>query len=1489
MKLLVTILVFLSALNVFGETYRSVAQAYGEQGEVVEASCMTFEQGMDAGCEYFNSEAAQRFCSLNFGDRYIPFIPNGSNCSLEKAAQLRGEVRGEKLVQGLASEMDEIEAIITMIDRQGLNPLEDFGFKKPEIGNEFYTDTVKMLMAKMNGFKNRLNKNGKLNVSIHDEHTVTYLKYALRYLGVLSRLHKVYAYVAHENHIVLKTYTWKNLDYLNLSLKKEHGLEVMSQLNAAGNMVTDFKTKTVKNGKEIEFSIGEQGKQNFEFMAMEDPYSKTDYAKLVTYMGVRENLTNLWAVQRMTPEEVLNESETRSCGNFLSFRPSQRPSQKSESSMKSSIAYQDLLENDIFINDYLPRLENLIKSSWDVSLLSSKSAKELGVHVIHNVGKVRELLGQIYPPLTTDKQYRERAQEDAAMLLQAENVSWMEFSSYHFSTIILPGDNVLNSEAILERIAQEAYEKRLKAITEQFVAVYVWISDQGIKNVENEVKRFAEKNLKAEFKSRLKIQLQREMEEYGSREALASQNRENKEEQTLEQAKKAMVAVSVLDAVKSGVLNFQSMKTLEPSSVEELMMLFQERVEKEFFDLQQTLEHNEEFAKMISAFFKEIAQEYKDRFVDNSQGYARLTGTEEGRAAGLREISYAVARKWFARYPYEILGHALREYPYLNAGADTASIPVYAGNNPAALSNKDFLSHFSVNTDKEGNAFENYVEYKSNGSELFGATEALNKGKDPKRSRNNVDKITSGELGRPVEVVSPGKIKTTSGEVSIDGGKLTSLLKTFGVLKASNAGKELGSAGKSLAKSKTSLGRVLVINSPEKFLFRVLEALNLEHVGMSAKASGKFANDEASQKFLASAIISQAYQNAPILRNEVTWEKDVMKYCFTKTGTPFRCDTKKTVSLPVLERIGSVAYDRETGSFNENKAMELISLVIDNAIANTPNKLAKFCDANYINYTKDKNFKDAFKASGFLRTSLKSAAGQNQAKVKRLSRYDQEIKKEIRTKLEAWNEDYFEPLLEVFTYAALAALAVTLILGSGGTAAPGVIGAIYGLATTLMTVEFFISFPLVVGSLYSRVNTHFIEVPAQLQFQHSLASSQIDTAKVVDWDMLNQAKEENQSSKNWTAGLAPLDFLYGGMLVRHVQKESGMLGRAAYARLTGAKLRGWSAPPKTMMNNPRFSEIRKQVGASKALKSVAAHQVNRVKSFFPKYQSLPEGMLHTSALRLGLARKADSLKIGNKPWAILEDIGEHTAKLGSRLKSYSAYDELEKKLVREVRMTGALKPGEALRNFKKTAVYFVPATLFRRIGNRDAKGVLRFFTRFGDVWKQLKKAQGEVLTQKTERIEAVAAKLKEFQKGAKSAHYQADEQNLMAQFLETLTDNEIMVLEEVAKKSNGIFGNFKKVFKDYNLVLHTLKPTSYLSAYSGQEFGKPVYSSTYVLDGQIDAKYAIQSDAQDLINFYESMMKQNGEKTKAMDELREEVEESLSRAIKNENGSFKEL
>ena len=122
------------------------------------------------------------------------------------------------------------------------------------------------------------------------------------------------------------------------------------------------------------------------------------------------------------------------------------------------------------------------------------------------------------------------------------------------------------------------------------------------------------------------------------------------------------MAVNVLDALETETFDFRKMNTLEPQSIEELFMLFQDRVERDYKDLRQTLKHNEELSGLLNEMFQEIAKKFKERFTSED---GTFTGSGSERSRALREIAFSVAKKYSAKLPFNIsryrMGEALPE------------------------------------------------------------------------------------------------------------------------------------------------------------------------------------------------------------------------------------------------------------------------------------------------------------------------------------------------------------------------------------------------------------------------------------------------------------------------------------------------------------------------------------------------------------------------------------------------------------------------------------------------------------------------------------------------------------------------------------------------------------------------------------------------------------------------------------------------------------
>lgn len=1471
------------AFEARGEEYKPTKkQKEQDDYGVVKAACMTYEKSQKYSCEYYDYEPAQRYCSYYYGNKYLAFFPEGK-CSMANASAARGEVSSKKLLEGLSSLMDEAEAVMTSIDRHGVeSSMGGLASGKPKIGAEFYTEPMKRIMATMNMLKKQIYKNSHLKVRMDGDHVKTFLQYNFRYLALLARLYKTYAYVAHLNHYVLKSYDFKNLEYLNLRMKKEIGLEILNRVN--------YKVITANDGKDIEFVVGEQDRQTYEYLAMEKPESKTDYAKLITFIGARENLTNLWAVQRLTTKNI-QAYKIDSCGKgFLSMRAP-------GDNMKNSAAMNDLWDYDVFYNGYAPKWNDLVDASWEVDILDTNTkGKKLAYWTYKQVAELKTYLQtDIQTPIQDDNGFWEFAAQDGVMLNAAESETWKAFSNDHFSTFVLPGDNVRNKSKVVKRIVQEAYNKRVKAIVDTFQGAYPFLTDKGLAAVEEYINRYTSKYLKEDFETRLTMKLSSALAGYNNSSQLRPKNRKDKVDEILEVLKHTIRGAYIVDKIEDEKNIFNGMKLLDPRSMQELMTLFQHKLGR-FYDLRLTLERKPEFAQLLQNFFTEVTNKFNDRFISiDEYGNYEYNAEADARREGLREIVYEVAREYYKKYPYSIQDLMVRPnetlvYQYTVAQDNTyvkpymEYIPVYEDGTPAVLSNHDVQFSFDpkkFNLDFNRDDSDRYIVQQDNTyvhiNPMFTGVIPIKEKEKTVTSGYNKDKITTGEIGKPIRVTDSGNIVTPNG---VDYVPQEDIIDILDRVKAYNKDAVAKYKIKSSPqqKRKNHFERFdtheHIIQSEAQFFYRVFAALNVHVISLSKTfLGGQFANTEDDQLFLGQNLKGEALQAAPMLR-KVLIEGD---------------DYEHTLLDLLVARV----YNPTKGKITlEKSARDLIEQTIDKAVNSTSTQLAKFCNANYLNYKNDSRFKEIFHGAKFLRATLKSPYASRESEAEKIANFDEGIRKDLRTKWQAFNEDWGEPALKVLGTAALIALAIVLIVGSGGTATPGVMAgafsvkaALAGAASTFLAVEFFISFPLVVSSAYNRINTHFYELPAQIRFQKSLAHSQIDYSEVVDWDMIRADEKANTKQKWMQIPLIALDALYAGMLFRHVAKTTGFIGRGAYRRQTGVKLRGISAPPKSMfIKSGRFKDLRRQQGFFKAVKTKVNTVVTNAKMYLPKYQPLPPQMLNGVPLRMGIMKQAKKLGVASEPWKLLDDIRAYQQKLASRYTEFKHFVAAEGEILGKVRLNGKFTLKEVMQHgmqYHKLA--FIPKSYWQAVKSLDGKTFLKYLTDNDALWTKLKHMQGELVKKRADDIAKTISKMEDFQKAAKNGHITSQGDEMMGDLLRRLTDDEIMVLQEISRRSKGIMSNFKSVFKDHRKIVEGLRPISYLYGKAGVPFNPNSIYQNVIMGDIVSHNYKFQKPVEDLVNYYESMAKNYGNLSEEMRIMRREIEGDISHHMNVDN------
>ena len=1461
-----------------GETYTPSTK---ELDKVVEASCMYYEDGQKNNCSLYDYAPATKYCLENFGGKFLAFIPTPS-CSMSKASALRGEVNSKALVKGLDSSIEEAEALMTMLDKQGINSsLNGFDHKELDVSYEFYTNSVLTLLAKLKGIKTTFVDNGEANVRMTGKYVPHYLKHAFRYLTIVSRLHKLYAYVAHKNQNVLKTYKFDHFSELNLKLKKKYGLEILARVN--------YKVLTVDNGEYLEFEIGEQDKQTFEYMAMEKPRTKVEYGKLVQYLGVRETLTNHWAVQRLTTTTIPNP-KVRECGKgFLSFRPG------SSGSMSDSAAMKDLWEHDAFYSSYVKHWGKLIDASREESILSDAAASEMNYYTMTKVKDLKNYMtNDMYNSLATDGEFRQRASEDSELRLLAEDYAWDTYSNDHFASIVMPSDGILSKSKIAKRIADDAYKVRVEGIVNNIQGTFPYVSKSGLEGIKVYVESYMSKVHENEFKTRLERKLVSTLRNYNNQSELRRENRQQKIKETLEVVKKSVQAARILKGLEDEE-QIGKMLRLDPENVEELMMFFENKL-KSNFDIQYALENNPEWAKELSEFFEDIAKDFNKKYLVKKSGKYEYTGSTIARAQSLREITKKYAKVLHKKFPFDVQGYVLRQYqnrveifPRDNTRVARPRLPVFADGKPFNLSNRAFnaevsqtdinnvlnyVARLDENTADNSNVAHPY--FTSNPRTIPGVTPGWNK-----------DKLTTGEVAIPTFINKAGKIISPKGVVGQVNNELLRLVKNANILNKKSVAK-LESKPEVLKYTRArKISEEKRIKSMNHFVYRLLTVLNLNMMGYSNGIVGDlFASQNSDQELLAVNKTSQAYQMAPLLRNDYTWTESyrthVPSHGMYGSAASTTYESKRTKKLPLLTKISLEAYNKKSGYLDERKATQMIDAVITDGIKNAGSKLYKFCAANYLNYKNDQPFKDMFKASGFLRATIKNPMGGTEQEAKHLNDLDLAIVKDIRTKWEAANEDYLEPTLKVLGYAALVALAVVLIIGSGGTAAPGIVGGVYAFASGFLALEFFISFPIVVGSLYARVNTHFVEMPHQLKFQRSLAQSQVDFSQIVDWDMLRSEEAALKSKQAWTIGLMPLDFIYAGALVKHVGKATGTVGRGAYRRLTGVKLRGFSAPPAGTYKIERFKDLRSRLGAPKAIVAKGQQIVNRARAYQPRYQALAPELLNAAPLRIGLSRAAKEAGLQSKPWLLLEEIKTYQKTLSDRLSTYTEFVSKEAGYVQKLKLNGGVGFREVLDNgIQYSKFAFVPSSYLKAV--KEGR-LVKFLQDNSQMWTELKDMQAKMVKDRATNIGKTVDKMIDFKNGIQAGTIVREGDDLMGQMLKNFSDQEILVLKEISKRSKGKMGNFKQTFKDHARVVEGLRPMGYLYGNTAQKFKMAVYPQNTFMGDIVDVNYKYKSDSEDLINYYESMVSQNGSVTEEANRARQIIEERIAQSMSIDNG-----
>ncbi len=1420
--------------------------------QTVPASCLSYETAQKHACQLWDYEAAYNYCANNYGDRYLPYIPS-DQCSLELAEKEAGFIDPTRLIEGLEEKMVEAEGILFLIDRNDMKEsLSGLISSRPIVKNEFYTDIMTGLLTKLKIIKKEIYERSFYKVRFDAKEVEKFRELAFRYLGMVGRIHQVYAFVAHNNHKVLSSYSFEKLSYLNLKVKKTMGLELISKVN--------MKVRNIDN-ETVEIYESEQNKELYEYMALSEPTTESDYAKLVTFLGIRENLVNLWAVDRMTKVDLLRD-RLNSCGNFLSYR--------GEGPISSLPTVMENQQYDLFYNDYLKREEEIKEKLKEITPVSRGLVTQILLTAYQNQPEMKQLLSEYYNHKITDEMITKHFTEDAKLIVDGLKKDLESFTEYHFRTFVMPGDDILNKKVIYNQVTNSLLERVKYSLPEYILGAYPWISNKA----QAEIEKLIEARVSDDIADQLEVQVGRKLRSlflnYGKNKKFAEINFDKKVDEVYaiarENAKNAALAVKMDDRK----INHRNIK-LAPGSIEELMGYFELKLGSDFHDVKLTLEKNQKLSLILKGFFEKLTEEFnKEYLVQTDFNKFKLKGTDGERAQALWDILFKISREYFEKNEFQVTQTALvpnatmlsRDREELSNNPYT--IKVYEDGTPVTVHVNQFYKAFQEKIDIE-------IPWRDigmrMGSSLFGIEEIEDYGK-----RSNRDYTTDGTFGRPRSYIATrgrvyyGKDLSYIGYESLKRQYLMSLDITKDEISANN--KIIKQQERMLREQNEQMYEdAEIIKRPQRLFARIFELFKLP-IGSIANNynHASFNLDKDEKKHLLKTRLSKAYGESPLLRNEIKTEENRQVYNTSYWGG---ITTSKTVSeeveRPLLLKVGLHAY--QGGVVNENRAKDLIRKVIYQARREVKGKLGQFCQGKYLDYENDQLFKQNFKASAFLRETLKHGQDMTKITAARIRRLDHKVAENIRSPLEAANEDYIENSLIYLGIVTFIAIGVMFSIGTMGIAAPGTIGML-GL---FLSASNYVFLPLIVASTYSRLNTQFYEVPAQLKFQTSLAHSQVDAAKIADYDLIEEAAKDNRVNKYWTMGFLPLDLYFGHSVVKQFRTFIGTPGIRSYEKLTGMKFRNYSAPPQTMRENVSYRQLRQQFGVVKGALYRSKIGARNLMLKLPKYQFVPEELIKTAPLRMGIARAFKSKKIDAKPWVINDEIKQYHSLYDNRLKTYMKYSMEEANFIEHYYLKKGLTLKEKFVNgFSEYSKFgFTVKSFFKSIKERR---LISYLKEYGDLMKQLKEKQLQVVKSKAERLEKMIIKIDEF-KSINENSFKSSEQ-LVDDFLRMFTDEEISLFREIGKKIPGFLKGLKTIFKHHDEILRSLKPVQYQS---GVPFANKKEDLSDFLDYERDIQYSFKNEREDLVNFYESVMRQSYVKDqRASDQLSKEIEQKLS-------------
>ncbi len=1097
------------------------------------------------------------------------------------------------------------------------------------------------------------------------------LKIAARYHNVVSRLNQLYAEVAARSG-KKGSYSWSQLDRLGLILDKRFAVAIFREMPVPARHLTesyaeieDFaqlkselsKVKTyastiisqlgtqqvaefqdyasstiydrglsdmashlqselstnVRNYYKtdlVQFFVGMEERYFMEYTTLNDPKTRIEYARLLQFLAVRENLVNTWAINRLRDQGQRHQlpNLTSCADNSLTLKMNGNPT--------NSIYSQDLWRSDKYYNIMPKVFSKVIEAVGDYSLTdASKKLKlfnsEVGsiydyiaVQMLVNSQSPKKIRDALYIDLQLfdddplDMQAEEflsqlEVEDFASEVYSLEQNAWLANAEIFLNSALYIYDNMASDKAAY-RIANEFFKIRYRAALS---GIYKRTVDfEGISKTDaSKGERFISKNILALRKLWVDAVAGKIKSVLNTHFSAANQialKRDEKFDSIVETLKKgeSIRAASVNNSIEEGF--YQTSAKVHPMAVDNYE-LFLELFTKElrnyshyqnpqYYGFYETIKKKDSFASSVRSFLNDIKTDF-DAQVSGKEDELSPSQKNQYLQSAIKKHVY----RYFAKYPYsESSLQSFYSTAFSSAkGKEAEGAPLWM------IANNDS---------------EQYATFYIPTSIYLGGEESTDNLLDP-----SANAFESEDFSSQTDSVTQ---------------------------------KSIYNLGEFVAYDPNAKGVDYFIRPSKNVIFyEMFKILGFTESQLRSKSHNRylsFFTAPSVQNQLTSKQVSAAYTAQPLLKQKMDLSRTVRKRVYYNSGTPYgmgmtsRIETvTERTKVTALELMAIRAFNKDTGAINYAEVKKIIQEALDKANASLmyvsnkgvkKSRIQMYCAIDPNNYHKSNDFKELYDHTETMRQSIIYGEQENEEKSKRLRKLDRGVFKRVHT-----GQYVIKNIVEPVVGVLFLIIMVAATAGFFGLALPAVIGtAIAVVNSHIITALLFASI-----SMYN-LNHTLIEMPERLKAREQVVAADLvfnnelylnERMAFDSYEKIEEAAKQNKTEMMMTIPAAALDFFFVGAIMKQTKLVGGWLAAKNMKKVldVATKKGGVGLARKVASWQSYHKKYGKVLGAIKKVKA----EIRSVKYKSVRYQPYSRNQLEMArerAMYVKIKRMAQS-------------------------------------------------------------------------------------------------------------------------------------------------------------------------------------------------------------------------------------------------------------------------